>query len=184
MGIFSFSKFIMWNDIHNNSDKLCENDIVNSLMSGKLEWEVEDIEHYNLDKTFKPSDIALPISADSSQIEAVCNADAGRSFILHGPPGTGKSQTITNIIANALYKGKRVLFGAEKMAALSVVQKRLSDMGLGAFCLELHSNKAIKSVVLEQLKKTTEVTRINGSNYFCIMLSGIGSVFFVFWNKV
>ena len=72
-----------------------------------------------------------------------CNtAAAGESFVLHGPPGTGKSQTITNMIANALYNGKSVLFVAEKMAALSVVQRRLEKIGLGPFCLEMHSNKA------------------------------------------
>lgn len=159
LGIFSFSKFIMWNDIHNNADKLCRNPIVKSLISGMIEWQAEEGKEYNLDKDFKPSDVALPISADSFQMEAVCNAAAGKSFILHGPPGTGKSQTITNIIADALYNGKKVLFVAEKMAALSVVQKRLSDIGLAPFCLELHSNKSKKSSVLEQLKATTEIVR-------------------------
>lgn len=99
-----------------------------------IEWEVPEDCAINLDKDFKPSDVALPISADSFQMEAVCHATKGKSFILHGPPGTGKSQTITNIIADALYHGKKVLFVAEKMAALSVVQKRLSDIGLAPFC--------------------------------------------------
>ena len=159
LGIFSFSKFIMWNDIHNNADKLCKNKIVKSLISGVVQWDSGDDVELNLDKDFTPADIALPISADSFQMEAVCNADAGSSFILHGPPGTGKSQTITNIIANALYKGKKVLFVAEKMAALSVVQKRLSAIGLAPFCLELHSNKSKKSTVLEQLRVTTEIVK-------------------------
>lgn len=166
LGIFSFSKFIMWNDIHNNADKLCRNKIVKSLISGRIEWEAEAETNFNLDKDFKPSDVALPISADSFQMEAVCNAGAGKSFILHGPPGTGKSQTITNIIADALYNGKKVLFVAEKMAALSVVQKRLSDIGLAPFCLELHSNKSKKSSVLEQLKATTEIARKNPPENF------------------
>ena len=78
------------------------------------------------DKQLSPTDIVLPIIADSSQLEAIYEAVHDKTFILHGPPGTGKSQTITNIIANALYKGKRVLFVAEKMAALSVVQNRLA----------------------------------------------------------
>lgn len=159
---FSFNKFIMWNDIHSNADKLSQNKIVASLISGKIEWEIKDtsnIEVNDLDKTYHPADVALPISADSSQLEAICAAAEGKSFILHGPPGTGKSQTITNIIANALYKGKKVLFVAEKMAALSVVQNRLEAIGLNPFCLELHSNKSKKSAVLEQLKKTTEVIK-------------------------
>lgn len=161
LGIFSFNKFIMWNDIHNNADKLCESKIVKSLVSGKIEWEEEESEELQLDQDVKPADMALPISADSFQKEAVCEAASNRSFILHGPPGTGKSQTITNIIADSLYKGKKVLFVAEKMAALSVVQKRLSDIGLAPFCLELHSNKSKKSSVLEQLKTTTEIVRKN-----------------------
>jgi len=160
LGSFSFSKFIMWNDIHSNATQLCQNKIVSSLMDGKIEWEVDNTLHEvnNLDD-FHPTDLALPISADSSQMEAIHASAKGKSFILHGPPGTGKSQTITNIIANALYNGKRVLFVAEKMAALSVVQKRLADIGLAPFCLELHSNKAQKSSVLEQLKIATEVSK-------------------------
>ncbi len=166
LGIFSFSKFIMWNDIHNNTETLCENRIVQSLVSGKLEWVEEDGADIHLDEEVKPADLALPISADSFQKEAVCEAALNRSFILHGPPGTGKSQTITNIIADSLYRGKKVLFVAEKMAALSVVQKRLNDIGLSPFCLELHSNKSKKSAVLEQLKATTELIRRNAPEYY------------------
>ena len=168
LGIFSFNKFIMWNDIHNNADKLRKNKIVNSLATGILGWEVNNNinDPIDQDTVLKPSDIALPISADSSQLEAICAATTGNSFILHGPPGTGKSQTITNIIANALYNGKKVLFVAEKMAALSVVQKRLESIGLAPFCLELHSNKAKKSSLLEQLKVTTELVRFNSPEEF------------------
>ncbi len=140
VGTFSFSKFIMWNDIYTNSDKLSENKIVASLISGKIEWELpENAAAGNFDEVHHPAKLVLPISADSSQLEAVSNSMADRSFVLHGPPGTGKSQTITNIIANALYNGKKVLFVAEKMAALSVVKDRWEKIGLGAFCLELHS---------------------------------------------
>src|SRR5690554_3606203 len=150
----------MWNDIHNNADRLSENKIVKSLASGKLEWETDGLPTTSdLDGSYLPSEIALPISADATQLDAICAAAQNKSFILHGPPGTGKSQTITNIIANALYQGKKVLFVAEKMAALTVVQKRLADIGLDPFCLELHSNKSKKSTVLEQLRKTTEVIR-------------------------
>ena len=161
LGLFSFSKFIMWNDIHNNSHKLIENNVVSSLMNGRIEWNVEEVEvdaKMLEDKAF-PDEVVLPISADSSQLEAIWEASEGRNFILHGPPGTGKSQTITNLIANALYRGKRVLFVAEKMAALSVVQRRLEAIGLAPFCLELHSNKTKKGMILSQLKETTEVVK-------------------------
>lgn len=163
LGTFSFSKFIMWNDIHRNSEKLSENKIVASLISGKIEWNAheEPDDSLSFDEKHHPATIVLPISADSSQLEAIAESISDKSFVLHGPPGTGKSQTITNIISNALYNGKKVLFVAEKMAALSVVRDRLEKIGLGPFCLELHSNKSKKSAVLEQLKRTTGITRIS-----------------------
>lgn len=170
IGNFSFNKFIMWNDIHNNADKLSRNKIVASLISGKAEWSVPENEgeEVDLDEAYPPGSVALPVSADSSQFEAICEAVDGKSFILHGPPGTGKSQTITNIIANALYNGKKVLFVAEKMAALQVVERRLAAIGLAPFCLELHSNKTKKSAILEQLKSTTEVVKFKSSEAFRI----------------
>ena len=162
LGNFSFSKFIMWNDIHSNLESLQQNKIVDSLIQGRLMLNVgdDDTDARHLDHELSPMELALPVGADSSQLEAVYAASAGKSFILHGPPGTGKSQTITNIIANALYHGKRVLFAAEKMAALSVVQKRLAKIGLAPFCLEVHSNKAKKSDVLAQLQLSSEVTKV------------------------
>jgi len=162
MGVFSFSQFIMWNDIRNRVEELKRNKVVSSLISGKMEWEsdISFLSPEELDEKVSPADLAVPIAADSSQLAAIAAAGTGQSFVLHGPPGTGKSQTITNIIANALYQGKSVLFVAEKMAALSVVQKRLSSIGIGDFCLELHSNKARKKDVLSQLEKTLNVGRI------------------------
>lgn len=162
LGIFSFNHFIMWNDIHNRADDLMDNKIVKSLVSGKMEWKETEqfLSPKMLDETYSPLDIAVPVSADSSQMRAICLSVHDSSFVLHGPPGTGKSQTITNMISNALYHGKSVLFIAEKMAALSVVQKRLLDIGLGPFCLELHSNKAKKKDVLSQLDLTLNLGRI------------------------
>jgi very-short-patch-repair endonuclease len=168
LGLFSFSTFVMWNDIHTHAEELARNPAVASLMSGMLEWRPDEAlcDAAEIDRTCSPADILLPVPADSSQLEAVFEAVNGTSFILHGPPGTGKSQTITNIIANALYRGQRVLFVAEKMAALSVVEERLRKIGLGPFCLELHSNKAQKSAVLAQLKETTEVVRQQSPEHF------------------
>lgn len=162
LGIFSFGQFIMWNDIRNRSEELRQNKIVASLMTGNLEWEQKDSfpKADNLDAIFSPADLAIPTSTDSSQLTAICAASEGNSFVLHGPPGTGKSQTITNIIANMLFQGKTVLFIAEKMAALSVVEKRLSNIGLGPFSLELHSNKARKKDVLNQLEETLGIGQL------------------------
>ncbi|WJH35688.1 DUF4011 domain-containing protein [Paenibacillus sp. CC-CFT747] len=158
LGLFSFSRFVMWNDIRSRADELAKNKVVASLMTGRLEWEPGETfpEAGQLDERFPPDQLLLPISADSSQITAVSAAGKEKSFVLHGPPGTGKSQTITNMIASSLASGKTVLFVAEKMAALSVVQNRLEQIGLGSFCLELHSNKSTKKAVLEQLRRTLE----------------------------
>ena len=162
IGLFSFGQFVMWNDIRSRADELKKNKVVSSLMDGKMNWTAEELpfDAKNVEAVFKPADLAVPLSADSSQLVAIAAASGKRSFVLHGPPGTGKSQTITNMIANALYNGKTVLFAAEKMAALSVVQKRLAAIGLDPFCLELHSNKTSKNVVLSQLNKALEVGRI------------------------
>ena len=162
LGLFSFNKFVMWNDIHTNADKLQENVIVSSLIEqrDKQGHDEEAVDARHIDRDHAPMDFAIPLDVDSSQMEAIVESGRGRSFILHGPPGTGKSQTITNMIANALYQGKRVLFVAEKMAALSVVQSRLEKIGLAAFCMELHSNKATKKHFLEQMDQVLRVTKI------------------------
>ena len=162
LGTFSFSKFLMWNDVHSHRDLLNENDIISSLVANRLTWTPNQMtsDLKTLDLSISPADTALPMPVDSSQIAAVHEGGNGNSFILYGPPGTGKSQTITNLIANALYHGKRVLFVAEKMAALSVVQSRLEKIGLDPFCLELHSNKSTKRHVLQQLEKSLKVVHI------------------------
>ena len=162
LGLFSFNKFVMWNDIHSNANLLVEHPIIASLIDNrdKLDASEEVVDARVIDKTNSPKDFSIPLDVDSSQMEAIVESGKGRTFILHGPPGTGKSQTITNMIANALYQGKRVLFVAEKMAALSVVQSRLEKIGLAPFCLELHSNKATKKHFLEQMDEVLHVTKI------------------------
>lgn len=159
VGLFSFSKFVMWNDLHNNADKLARNKVVQSLLAQQNVGIEPLTEEVNYDATYKPEEVALPVSADAYQLGAVVAAASGKSFILHGPPGTGKSQTITNIIANALYHGQKVLFVAEKMAALAVVQKRLNQIGLEPFCLELFSNKSSKTEVLRQLQTSADIAQ-------------------------
>lgn len=151
IGNFSFSQFVMWNDIHSNSEFLEKNKIVHSLMMGAVDWDCTIPKGVDTDEAY------LPVTVDSSQLRAINMAAAGTSFVLHGPPGTGKSQTITAMVANALTKGKTVLFVAEKRAALEVVQKRLAALGIQDFCLELHSNKATKKAVLDQLRRGLEI---------------------------
>lgn len=162
LGVFSFNKFVMWNDIHTHHEELMQSPVVESLIKNQLTWQPTEMisQLGEMDKVVPPSDMAIPVPIDSSQMSAVCESANGHTFILYGPPGTGKSQTITNLIANALFQGKRVLFVAEKMAALSVVQNRLAKVGLDPFCLELHSNKVTKRHILQQLNKALSVTHI------------------------
>lgn len=154
LGIFSFTKYLMWKDLQDRTAALKANRVVSHLVDNPgqaFATEARDERFERLDENYKPQDILAPLLSDSSQLKAICAVDSGRDLVLEGPPGTGKSQTITNLIAHSLAKGKSVLFVSEKMAALEVVHSRLSKIGLGPFCLELHSSKAKKSEVLQQL---------------------------------
>ncbi len=173
IGIFSFSQFVMWNDIRNRTDDLMRNKVVRSLIEGKLCWDAQPLE---IGDKVNENNVLLPMPADASQLYAIQAACSGESFVLHGPPGTGKSQTITSLIANALAQGRSVLFVAEKMAALEVVQKRLENIGIGPFCLELHSNKSKKKDVLEQLRKATEVTKMRTAEEYAAKAEQIAAM--------
>lgn len=162
LGQFSFTKFLLWKDLADRLDDLTRNRIVNHLVldaDSPYPNPPDDITPPRLDDQFHPRDIFCPRSADSSQLAAVLAAAAGHDYVLEGPPGTGKSQTITNIIAHCLSQGKRVLFVAEKRAALDVVHRRLREDGLEPFCLELHSNKTGKADVLAQFDLALRLTR-------------------------
>jgi len=158
LGTFSFSKYLMWRDLIDRSEQLMQNDVVRHLLHHKLggsalESAGEFPDPKNLDGAVEPGELFTPLPADSSQLAAVVASAKGHSFVLDGPPGTGKSQTIANMIAHNLALGRRVLFVAEKMAALDVVKRRLEDRGIGQFCLELHSSKSSKMHVLQQLDR-------------------------------
>jgi very-short-patch-repair endonuclease len=154
LGIFSFAKYLMWKDLQDRQKQLLESQVVAHLINnpGKAFADSEvGYEASTLDETYRPQDLFAPLLSDSSQLRAICVASEGKNLVIEGPPGTGKSQTITNLIAHLLASGKTVLFVSEKMAALEVVHRRLNSLGLGAFCFELHSSKAKKSDVLKQL---------------------------------
>jgi hypothetical protein len=169
LGQFSFTKFLLWKDLNDRLDALTENRVVRHLVyEGGMPYPnpPEDVKPPQLDDQFRPDEIFCPRSADSSQLAAVMAAGAGHDFVLEGPPGTGKSQTITNIIAHCLALGKRVLFVAEKRAALDVVHRRLKEEGLEPFCLELHSNKSGKGEVLRQFEQSLKfIAETNGSDW-------------------
>lgn len=143
LSLFSFSHFVMWSDLRNNKERISKHPIVSSLING--ESNIERKEKSEVDD----SDIIFPLPADSSQIKAIYDAERGESFILDGPPGTGKSQTIANMIVNFLYHGKSVLFVAEKEVALDVVKRRLDNLSLGDYVLELANIQEPKNKVLE-----------------------------------
>ena len=156
LSLFSFGKLLMYRDLdpanwpagHGPADHA----IIRALFEGgRVEESMTAAEHPidRLDDAGKLPPVVL--DADSSQHSAIVDVMQGKSLVIEGPPGTGKSQTITNLIAAALSEGKTVLFVADKLAALEVVRKRLDDVGLGAFCLELHSHKTQKSALHEDI---------------------------------
>jgi very-short-patch-repair endonuclease len=154
LGTFSFAKYLMWKDLTDRAAQLTENRVVKHLLETPRDPFPSDADIPKpemLDTLVDPGALFTPLPADSSQLAAVVASARGCDFVLDGPPGTGKSQTIANIIAHNLALGRKVLFVAEKMAALNVVYSRLEAKGLGAFCLELHSNKANKAEVVRQL---------------------------------
>jgi hypothetical protein len=157
IGFFSFTKYLMWLDLADR-DGLLQSPVLQHLVERPGQGFAQDAREFARDELddLDPATLLCPKDADSSQLAAVLAAVGGRSFVLEGPPGTGKSQTITNLVAQALAEGQRVLFVAEKRAALEVVQRRLAEVGLGPFCLELHSQKSGPKAVLEQLRAALE----------------------------
>ena len=166
LSTFSFAKYLMWKDLVDRTDQLRSNRLVRHLIDGAAEaygegGSSEPLEPREIDRRAVPRDLLLPLPADSSQLAAVLAASRGRDFVLVGPPGTGKSQTIANMIAQCLGTGKTVLFVAEKAAALDVVHRRLAGSGLADAVLELHSNKTDRKSVIKQLGRGWE--RASGS---------------------
>lgn len=158
---FSFAKYLMWRDLTERTEQLKQNPVVRHLIDtprDSYQSAIEFPEVRRLDAELPVKETFCPLPADSSQLSAVVAGSKGKDFVLIGPPGTGKSQTIANLIAQCLAEKKRILFVSEKMAALDVVYRRLADVGLGNFCLELHSSKARKTEVLEQLRTSWDAS--------------------------
>jgi len=164
LGFFSFGKFLMYRDIDEDAwpegAKPSQHPVLRALLAeGFREEPGITSEHDDLDAHLTPDSSYLVLDADGSQTLAILDVLGGRNLVIQGPPGTGKSQTITNLIAEALARNMSVLFVAEKMAALEVVKQRLDRAGLGDICLELHSHKTSKKVLLDDLKRTLELGR-------------------------
>jgi very-short-patch-repair endonuclease len=162
LSTFSFAKYLMWKDLADRTDALKTSPFVRHVIDTPREpyrGGATFLDPRRIDREVHPSGILAPLNADSSQIVAIHASGKGGDFVLEGPPGTGKSETIGNIIAHNLGLGHRVLFVSEKMVALDVVHRRLAACGLGDFCLELHSAKANKRAVLDQLGAAWEKRR-------------------------
>jgi superfamily I DNA and/or RNA helicase len=164
LGFFSFRKFIMYNDLDPNNlenTNLTKNNLINAIFNPKPDKNQEYFNSDYIDKKLSYNDMYHVLDADSSQIAVIEDVKAGVNLVVEGPPGTGKSQTIVNLIAELMVSGKTVLFVSEKMAALEVVKNRLDSVGLGKFVLQLHSNKARRKQILKELEKDVN----NRKNY-------------------
>lgn len=171
LGFFSFTRFLMYKDLdpkswpENESPAL--HPVLRKLLSpggGFANDPSSNIDFEAFDEEFDITTSGFVMDADGSQARAVLEVAAGANLVIQGPPGTGKSQTITNVIGNALAQGKRVLFVAEKLAALNVVKQRLDEAGIGVAALELHSSRATKAGVIAEIERTLADARVAGGS--------------------
>ena len=158
LAICQFGTFGMWKDLSDSWHVLSQSSLVDHLTHRPGEsfvdgsFDAGGLDVVPVDETAEPT----PIHADGSQLRAIELSAQGRTFVLEGPPGTGKSQTITNLIARNLAAGRSVLFVAEKQAALEVVKKRLDGIGLKPFTLDLHGRNQSVVEVRNQLRESIE----------------------------
>ena len=162
LSLLSFLKINMYKDLENNTDKIKNHSILRGLAgdTNSIDEISDEYDCYDHDAKIKSIDMFQVVDADSSQQDAILYSKKNLSFVLQGPPGTGKSQTITNIISEALADGKKVLFVSEKMAALEVVYKKLSQVGISDFCLTLHNHKVKKKEVLNDLGNSINMNKV------------------------
>ncbi|VAW30383.1 DNA helicase related protein [hydrothermal vent metagenome] len=157
IGIFNFQTLMLIKDLERNEEHYIRHPLI-QMLSGRLDNLMNEtgdvLNARDLDEKVSPLNVFQILDADSSQQEAIEAAKSGVSFVLQGPPGTGKSQTIANIIAESMAIGKKILFVSQKSVALDVVHNRLSQHGLGEFCLEIHSYKKNKKDVIQDLGKS------------------------------
>jgi len=153
LSLLSFGKLLMYRDLDSKVwPGIAKHQLVTELFEGRKNDTITHAEEHPIDAPELQHELPpLVVDADSSQHSALIDAMRGQNLVIEGPPGTGKSQTITNLIAAALMNGKTVLFVSEKLAALEVVRRRLDEAGLGLFCLELHSHKTRKDSLLTDL---------------------------------
>lgn len=156
IAVLQFAKFRLWKDLDDHWESLTNVPLVKHLVENR-DGEFIDPQGAGELADLDEIDAACPIPADASQLGAIAAAVAGQTFVLEGPPGTGKSQTITNLLARAIAAGKRVLFVAEKRAALDVVSSRLDSVGMGPFSLDLHDKSSKPAAVREQILRALDL---------------------------
>lgn len=150
---FTFFKEAMYKDLLENASLISSHNVVKAIVDPENHSlsPSELFDPQEVDLKASPEVIPTVLDADSSQRAAIATAINGASIVIDGPPGTGKSQTIANLIAGYLCNQKSVLFVSEKSAALEVVKNRLESVGLGPYILEIHSHKATRKAVAQNL---------------------------------
>ena len=141
LGRFAVHRTAMYLDLLANEQRIVTHPVVRALIESAGPAGGELVTARDVDRISPPEHVPLVLDADAEQRACVANALAGRSFVIDGPPGTGKSQTVANMIGSLMHAGKRVLFISEKAVALDTVAARLADAGLGNYLLELHSRQ-------------------------------------------
>ena len=163
-GIFPSSKIAMYHDLDPEKRPLAENPVIGRLMATTGGGGGEYAGEYGTDDPEVTCKVPyLVMDADASQYSALVDIADGKSVALEGPPGSGKSQTIVNLISAALADGKKVLFVAEKLTALDVVKNRLESVGLGDFILPLQARKSSSVQVYSSLVGRIQLGRGTGS---------------------
>jgi very-short-patch-repair endonuclease len=170
IGICRYQKLPMFDDLMSATSLLVQHDLISALAGTRSKGRIDPRSEAAYDPphldSIQPQDDYLVLDADSSQHCAIATALAGRHLIIDGPPGTGKSQTIANIIAAGAAAGRRILFVAEKRAAIEAVTARLETVDLGSLVLDLHQTRINKRSVAEQfttaLEHLSNVQRVNG----------------------
>lgn len=167
---FSFKKFVMYQDLDlkNWSDTITQKALKDLFDPDVTDNQAANYEEKDIDTLLHVDEIYHVLDADSSQILVIEEAKSGHNLVVEGPPGTGKSQTIVNLIAELMANDKTILFVSEKKAALEVVRSRLDSLGLADGCLELHSNKANKKEVLHNIDiiLNKDKTKFHSQNEF------------------
>ena len=158
-GVFPSARMAMYHDLDTEQSDFTENEIIKPLFAGNNSVEsTQFAQEYNIDEPEIESKVpCLVMDADSSQFSTLVDIANGKNLAVEGPPGTGKSQTIVNAIAAALAGGKKILFVAEKMAALNVVRSRLEAIKLGEFLLPLQADRSSRENVVRSIRERIEM---------------------------